>query len=44
MRIEKQKQVEEIKDLWKQEKSKFDLIIKDDGALEQQILDVYKKY
>ncbi|KAL4474119.1 hypothetical protein ABPG72_002844 [Tetrahymena utriculariae] len=40
----KRKQIEDLKDLWRSEREKFDLITKDDRKLESEILELYKKY
>ncbi|EAS06994.2 kinesin motor domain protein (macronuclear) [Tetrahymena thermophila SB210] len=40
----KRKQIEDLKDLWRSEREKFDLITKDDRKLESEILQLYKKY
>jgi hypothetical protein len=31
-------------DMWRCEKEKFDMLMKDDGALEKKIMNLYKKY
>ncbi|CAK82042.1 unnamed protein product (macronuclear) [Paramecium tetraurelia] len=44
LRDEKIKQIQELKDIWRQEKERFDYLMKDDGELEKRILQIYKKY
>lgn len=38
------KQMSDLKEMWRCEKEKFDLLVMDDGQLEQKIMDLYKKY
>lgn len=44
LKQEKQKQLNELKDTWRCEKEKFDLMVMDDGNLEQKIMALYNKY
>ncbi|CAD8143499.1 unnamed protein product [Paramecium octaurelia] len=44
LKDEKIKQIQELKDIWRQEKERFDYLMKDDGELEKRILQIYKKY
>ena len=44
LKQEKQKQLNELKDAWRCEKEKFDLMVMDDGKLEQKIMALYNKY
>lgn len=44
LKNEKKKQLNELKDAWRCEKEKFDLLVMDDGKLEQKIMELYNKY
>jgi len=43
LKTDKKKQIEKLQDKWRNEKERFDTIVKDDGYLEQKIMEIYKK-
>ncbi len=43
LKLEKKKQLNQIKEVWKYEKDKLDILVKDDDFLEKEIKSLYNK-
>lgn len=44
LKSEQIKQIEELRNIWRCEKEKMDIKLKDEGDLEEKITKMYKKY
>jgi len=43
LRMDQRKEVERLKDKWRLEKERFEMMIKDEGFLEQKVMQLYKR-
>ena len=44
LRMEKNYKATEMMDVWRCEKQKFDVLMKDDGVLEKKIMNLYNRF